>query len=161
MMPVRSGKTAVISGSGQGGDLCDCEKAHAAGHAKVVARCPTPKPDTVRSIPRASTSTVVKQIKEVERETHQGLRRARARRWPTPRAAQGIWTVPCDVALCPAPPQNELDRAGCRKGPGRPRRHRSVQRARSMPCHPRGRRRSFQEARRAVCTGQELPTRAA
>ncbi len=56
--------------------------------------------------PRASTSLLVKQIKEVER----GRITEYAERVPAPSTtrARGIWSVPCDIAL-PCATQNELD----------------------------------------------------
>ncbi len=96
------GETVVISGSGNVA-IYAYEKATQLG-GKVVAMSDS---NGYIHDPDGIDLAAVKQIKEV--------RRGRIREYvadvptrPTPRAARGIWTIPCDIAL-PCATQNELD----------------------------------------------------
>ena len=61
----------------------------------------------------ASTWTVVKEIKEVRRGRIKEYAETHAQARLTLKAAQGIWTIPCDIAL-PCATQNELDMEAAR-----------------------------------------------
>ena len=87
---------------------------------------------------RASTSTLLKQIKEVERGRISDYADARAAA-PATSAGGSIWDVPCDVAL-PCATQNELDGDDAADA-GQERLHRG-RRGRQHAHHPRGRRAS-------------------
>lgn len=97
-----SGKTAVISGSGNVA-IYACQKAQSLG-AKVVAMS-----DRSGYIydPNGINLAVVKDIKEVKR----GKLKEYADCVPTAKYTEGsagIWTIPCDVAL-PCATQNEIN----------------------------------------------------
>ena len=99
------GKRVVISGSGNVA-IYACEKAAALG-AKVVAMSDS---DGYIVDEGGIDLKVVKDIKEVRR----GRIREYVEDVPTARytaGSDGIWTVPCDIAL-PCATQNELDEAG-------------------------------------------------
>jgi glutamate dehydrogenase (NADP+) len=96
------GKTAIISGSGNVA-IYAAEKAQQLG-AKVVAVSDS---DGYVHDPEGIDVSTVKDIKEVRRGRIKDYADAHPRARYT--AGQGIWSIPCDVAL-PCATQNELDR---------------------------------------------------
>ena len=136
-----AGKTVVISGAGNVA-IYACQKAQEMGAKVVTMSDSTGWVYDAEGIDLAA----IKEIKEVERARLTEYKNYRPNsRVPRGPAASGASPA---TSLCPAPPRTSWT-GGRRQGAGRQRLHRRG-RGRQHAHHPRGHRRSFQEARRAV-----------